>query len=293
MSKVVLTVGVSGSGKTTWARQFVADNAGWVITSRDDIRVAHGFPPVGDKDQEKIVTKLQRGTIESALLDGYNVIVADTNLNKDIRNKLVDYVHKLGYDVEFKLFDVDLQTCIDRDATRPNPVGEIVIRKQFAKWNGVKTHDFSARPVPVYTPYIHKDDLPWAVVIDIDGTVAEGHRRSPYNYSRVSEDDPIQDVIDIINALDPSLKRIFVSGREDSCKDDTDAWLGAVIEEPFILYMRATGDERPDYIIKNEIYDEHIIPFNNIRMVFDDRDQVIRHLRARGITVAQVAYGRF
>jgi hypothetical protein len=28
-------------------------------------------------------------------------------------------------------------------------------------------------------------------------------------------------------------------------------------------------------------------------MVFDDRDQVVYHLRRRGITVAQVAPGRF
>jgi predicted kinase len=294
MSKVVLTVGVSGSGKTTWARQFVADNAGWVITSRDDIRVAHGFPPVGEAEQEKIVTKLQRGMIEAALLDGYNVIVADTNLNKDIRNKLVDYVHKLGHDVEFKLFDVDLQTCIDRDAGRLKPVGEIVIRKQFAKWNGVKTHDFSPRPVPVYAPYVHGEDRTDVIVVDIDGTVAEGVTvRNMHDYTKVLLDLPRQDVIDIIRILSLYLKVVFVSGRKASCRADTEQWLNEYVGVPYTLYMRETDDERPDYIVKNEIYDEHLIPVYNIKMVFDDRNQVVAHLRARGISVSQVAPGRF
>jgi hypothetical protein len=57
--------------------------------------------------------------------------------------------------------------------------------------------------------------------------------------------------------------------------------------------MRKTGDLRPDYGSKNEIYDREVIPRYNVRMVFDDREQVVTHLRLRGITVAQVAPGRF
>ena len=57
--------------------------------------------------------------------------------------------------------------------------------------------------------------------------------------------------------------------------------------------MRKKGDQRPDYVIKNEIYDAEIIPNYDVLAVFDDRDQVVRHLRKRGITVFQVAPGRF
>jgi hypothetical protein len=89
-------------------------------------------------------------------------------------------------------------------------------------------------------------------------------------------------------------KAIFVSGRENSCESDTRAWLNHYFPpDRYQLYMRQAGDMRPDYIIKNEIYDEFIIPYYNITMVFDDRDQVVHHLRRRGITVAQVAPGRF
>ena len=63
--------------------------------------------------------------------------------------------------------------------------------------------------------------------------------------------------------------------------------------EDFTLHMRKSKDMRPDWIIKNEIYDNFVLPEYNVVMVFDDRDQVVRHLRRRGITVAQVAPGRF
>ena len=36
--KAILTIGVSASGKTTWAEQFVKENEWWVNINRDDIR---------------------------------------------------------------------------------------------------------------------------------------------------------------------------------------------------------------------------------------------------------------
>jgi len=36
--QIKVLVGVSGSGKTTWATKFINENPKWVRVSRDDIR---------------------------------------------------------------------------------------------------------------------------------------------------------------------------------------------------------------------------------------------------------------
>ena len=38
MKKIILTVGCPGSGKSTWAREFIAKNPGFFNINRDDYR---------------------------------------------------------------------------------------------------------------------------------------------------------------------------------------------------------------------------------------------------------------
>src|SRR6478609_3594417 len=99
---VTITVGVPASGKTTWART-EARRTGAVIVSRDDIRLAHGLE---SGDDEKFVTRVHRNQIEAALLEGLDVIVADTNLNQGFRKQLIKFAHEHGADVMVKVFPV-------------------------------------------------------------------------------------------------------------------------------------------------------------------------------------------
>lgn len=298
---VILTVGAPASGKSTWARNMARENAGqYVVVCRDDIRKANGFPGLGDNAQEKLVTKIQRGIIETALLDGITPIVADTNINKQFRKHLIKFCHEHGAEVQLVLFYRDLDTLLSWNDGREDEVPEDVVRRmhqQFTKQiNDGEFTNTILRPT-TFEPYKHEfasGSRHSAYVFDIDGTVAKMNGRSPYDYSRVSEDLPIKDVLDTALALeDVGYQIIFVSGRDGSCRPDTEAWLNMNFGSGYLLFMRGAGDQRPDWIIKNEIYDRELIPNYNIIGVFDDRDQVVRHLRNRGITVFQVAPGRF
>jgi len=305
VSTVYLTVGASSSGKSTWAKQRAAVYPDTVIACRDDIRRMMGYPAVGDKNQEKTVTVIQRGIIETALLAGRDVIVSDTNLNKQFRKHLIKFIHEHGADVKLQVFDVDWDTLLERTQGRPEAeqVPREAMRKQFDSLRTqlndgtLDTLDF---PVQSYEAYKRPDRASSvqrsAFVIDLDGTVANHEGvRSPYDYTKVGKDAPHEDVIEIVEALAAAGNYpIFVSGREASCADDTLDWIERHIAlDGFTLYHRETGDTRPDWIIKNEIYDEKIIPNYSILCVLDDRDQVVRHLRRRGIRVLQVAEGRF
>lgn len=293
MSKVTLTIGVSGSGKTYWAREQIKRAPNTVIVCRDDIRAAQGFPPLGSSEQESKITKIQRGQIEAALLDGFDVIVADTNLNKSIRNGLIRFCHKHGADVILHPLNIDVETCIERDSQRDRTVGETVIRKQHARLvkNPVGETYFPARR---FSPVESDDSKPSVVVCDIDNTVASSEGiRSPYDYTRVHLDEPKMDVVNIIKSLSKDYRIVFLSGREGDCRKATEGWLKENVIEDFDLFMRTSGDSRPDFEVKCEISDEFVLPNYNVIVWIDDRLQVIRHVRARGVTVMDVAGARF
>lgn len=138
------------------------------------------------------------------------------------------------------------------------------------------------------------------VIVDIDGTVAhmgkgDPARRSPYDWHRVGEDDPNQPVIDLVNDLRTLGYRIvFLSGRDAECRDATWWWLrqhGAAQPDDE-LYLRARRDDRPDTVVKRELYERHVLP-RSVKWIIDDRRSVVRMWRSLGLTVLQVDEGDF
>ncbi len=57
--------------------------------------------------------------------------------------------------------------------------------------------------------------------------------------------------------------------------------------------MREPHDNRPDWIVKNEIFDKFIRVQWNAKLALDDRNQVVDRYRQMGLTVLQVAPGDF
>lgn len=130
-------------------------------------------------------------------------------------------------------------------------------------------------------------------IFDIDGTIAR-HKphRGPYEEHKVYEDTVIDPVAKVLKTLAQEYKIIFVSGRTDGCKEDTERWIMDKIGVfGFALFMRVKGDQRKDSIVKKEIYDAHILPFYNVIGVFDDRLQVCRMLYENNIFCFNVNQG--
>lgn len=140
---------------------------------------------------------------------------------------------------------------------------------------------------------------------DIDGTLtwrsdeydAAPTTRGIHDYHRVSEDLYNPDVFNTVGALQQGgAKIVFVSGRPESCRADTVEWINApgilVCDDENPLYMRTTGDHRPDTIVKRELFDKYIRPEEySIFGVFDDRNRVVRKTwrDQLGLTVFHVA----
>lgn len=139
-------------------------------------------------------------------------------------------------------------------------------------------------------PTQHKP--PRAIVCDIDGTLAHMGERSPYDWHRVGEDTLDQVIIDLLRHFNDRVI-ILVSGRDESCRAETADWLAAN-KVPFQhLYMRQTGDNRKDVVIKKELHEAHIKGKFQVDFVLDDRNQVVKMWREQGLKCLQVAEGDF
>lgn len=134
-----------------------------------------------------------------------------------------------------------------------------------------------------------------AVIVDIDGTLAlRTGDRSPYDWHRVGEDEPNSVVVELVQVLDSRYRIILMSGRDESCRRQTEMWLDAQVVPFDELHMRAEKDNRKDSVVKEELYRKHVEGHYEVAFVLDDRAQVVRMWRdVLGLTVLQVADGDF
>ena len=146
-----------------------------------------------------------------------------------------------------------------------------------------------------------------AVIVDIDGTLADNDHRQHYLagtkknwpgfFSQMSDDKPRQNVGDVVRALwiMRLYRPIFVTGRGEEWREQTIAWLAKNFpwSDGMPLFMRKLGDRRPDYEIKEEIYKRDIQPKWDVKLVLDDRDSVVNMWRGIGLECWQVQNGAF
>lgn len=139
-------------------------------------------------------------------------------------------------------------------------------------------------------------------VFDIDGTVANcSHRLHHIEkkdwrafFAACGGDAPIPHVIKLAQHLSRAGQCvIYVSGRSDECENLTSHWMLQNALPAGRLYMRKAGDYRQDNIVKAELLEALIADGYKPIMAFDDRNQVVKMWRAKGIPCAQVADGDF
>ncbi len=134
---------------------------------------------------------------------------------------------------------------------------------------------------------------PIAVICDIDGTLAHMVNRGPYDPTKYLDDVRDDLVAWAFDALSVGAVRIIMSGRDEDYRADTELWLKRNEIEFDQLYMRPSGDNRNDAIVKQELYEAHVKDVYDVRCVLDDRNRVVDMWRANGLRVFQVADGDF
>jgi predicted kinase len=284
--QLLLLVGPPGSGKSTFAQQYLQEHPHWVRVCRDDLRAMQYQDTRATNMVEVNVSKMVHALTQSTLLQGKNVLIDSTNCKLSTINEFVKHYKHTAH-ISFKVFDVDIDTLKQRCALREKAIGKVigneVIDKIVRDFEILKTNfnfeTIKCEPLH-FVPKQQLATLPSCILCDLDGTVALPNGRSMFSPSddEILQDSPVPQVINILQAMAQQHTIIFVSGRNQNSRAATEQWLATHLHLPYTpqLYMRAMDDMRRDSIVKQEILHLHILPQYNVLAVFDDRLQVIR-----------------
>ena len=130
MLRVTILKGLPASGKTTWALAQIKENGALKRVSKDDLRAMLDGGTWSRANEKFILTARDR-LIIAALEAGYSVLVDDTNLVSKHESHIRELVRGKAEVVVQDFTGVPLETCLQRDRERANPVGERVIRRMY------------------------------------------------------------------------------------------------------------------------------------------------------------------
>lgn len=146
-----------------------------------------------------------------------------------------------------------------------------------------------------------------AIILDIDGTMADNTHRQHYLngpkkdwdgfFSKLSGDAPKRMVMDTAELIcrNTRLKPLIVTGRMEKHREETATWLmqHAPWLGPHPLFMRRDDDNTPDHEMKKDLYFSTIAPRYEVKLILEDRERVVKMWRSLGLECWQVAEGSF
>lgn len=306
--KLILTRGIQGSGKSTWARKWVEEDPEHRIRiNNDDIRNMLGVYWVTSR--EGLVSDIKKRAAQYAMYRNYDIVVDNMNLNpKEIKfwedlvwahnetishNVALDDKYDL-YEIEYKDFFIPLEECIRRDAMRPNPIGEKVIRDTWRRYK----HFIQTSEVEKYVNNLIKEDesKPYCLVVDMDSTLCFNTTKRPW-YGEGAAEGMINDVpnMGVLRLVERWTKPgpaaysnnlIIATGRDTSQEEVTKQWLAKYNIYPQEFYFRKQGDYRKGVEVKKEQI-EKILEKYNVVAIIDDCEPIVQMYRDMGLTVLQ------
>ena len=147
------------------------------------------------------------------------------------------------------------------------------------------------------------------VIFDLDGTLALIDKRRDvstksngkldwdkfFDPSNIKLDVPNPPVVKLAQMLaEDGFTIIIFSGRSDKTILTTKSWLSRnrIPFQKLVMRDSKTNHFTPDDILKKDMLDKHV-DINDVFLVVDDRDKVVKMWRSLGLNVFQVADGDF
>ena len=303
---VFILVGPSGSGKSHYCKMLKKQRRDINRVNRDCIREM--LDPTEESWQtpsfENLVSKIEDVILRKLINIGNDVIVDNTHLKVERIEHITDVCTSLASTTDRQINTVvvpmkdgyDLELIMKHNNERPNRHVPIdVIKKQYNLFN---QHGYIKLATEIGNKFITENELyspapnlPSAIIVDIDGTIANCNNiRSPYDYTKIMEDNFIESTWKTAKAIaDVTNSKIFIfTGRDYACREATETWLLYHGVNYDLMVMRNTGDYRKDAIVKKELFDKYIADQYKIEAVFDDRLQVCRMWHSLGLPLFRV-----
>ncbi len=155
-SKIIISVGLPFSGKSTYATELIKNDSSYVEINRDNIRKKL-FHVGGWSDyeitteRENQVTTEQFNEIRQAIDSGKNIIITNTNLRMKYVRRFVSLFEHYNCDIKIVLFSVSLIEIIRRNFESSYHNTEKDIVDSFNHYNWLKE-----KVISKYSNYVEK-----------------------------------------------------------------------------------------------------------------------------------------
>ena len=136
--KITVLIGCPASGKSTYAEWIVRTEPKTMRVSRDEIRFSQ-FQETVDPIVENMISKIIYQQVKTLVGNGWNVIIDNCHTKLEYINQHISDYNKLA-DIDFKLFDLPMETLQERNAKRSRKVPVNVIKNMFKNLQYVKEH---------------------------------------------------------------------------------------------------------------------------------------------------------
>lgn len=267
--QLIICRGIQGSGKSTWAKQWCHEDPEHRIRfNNDDIRNMLGDYWVPNR--EKVVTATYNTVLAYGMEKGYNIVVDNMNLNpktcaeleKMVKDFNENYTYDWKYEVEYKDFFIPVEECIRRDAMRPNPIGEKVIKATWRRYRDFIIQE-DIKSMLKRAPK-HVDGGRPVILVDMDATLCLNTTGRPYFGEGTPE--------------------IIAATKKWLAKHDV------VVDE---LFFRPVKDYSPGADCKKKIYEDNIKGKYNVQFVLEDNYKCVKMWREQGLVCLQPNEGKF
>lgn len=129
MKRLIVLVGIPGSGKTTLAEKLV--EKGYLSLNADSIRHELYGDAANQGDPEEVFAIFFK-QLEAALKAEKAIVIDNTNSNPKQRKPILDMAKAHGYeDIQIWIMDVALEICLQRNKGRERVVDEEIVRNVY------------------------------------------------------------------------------------------------------------------------------------------------------------------
>ena len=161
MSTIILPIGISGSGKSTWLKERLKNEYDIVVSS-DELRLKL-TGRVSDESKIKEVFELAELMIDDAVKQNKSVYYDATNLRSKHRRRFVNkYINNPNVRIEYYILPADIKASYERiqkdldNGVNRYDVSRKGLEKQYQMYNYVVNSNFEGENVHKIV-YVNKD----------------------------------------------------------------------------------------------------------------------------------------
>lgn len=153
---LIILCGIPGSGKTTYAKNYIKQNFNTIHLSSDAIRKElYGDENIQGNPAE-VFSLMQKRAVE-ALNNGRDVLYDATNITRKDRASIIGICPKFAK-IECHIIWAPIEACIERDAARDRTVGKEVIDRMLKRFQA-PYYDEGIDGIKVIKPNDFNDSL--------------------------------------------------------------------------------------------------------------------------------------